>query len=163
MLIAQSVTITYILSLAVYTTTHALAAGFLVLSTNGPKENERGKKKRVHPSAVMRLYLGEELDAVANPDEVHLVVEPEDVHPGPRAAGVEDHGVPPRPSRRRRRINTLRGLVGVVYDEEARLSTKHRIGKDHAAGLQEEEEEEHYCHRRCHCCARLQLLLPIAA
>ena len=46
------------------------------------------------------LYLGEELDAVANPDEVHLVVEPEDVHRGPRVVGVKDHGVTPQqPSR----------------------------------------------------------------
>ena len=41
------------------------------------------------------IYLGEELDVIADLDEVELLVELEDVHPAPRASSVEDHRVPP--------------------------------------------------------------------
>ena len=43
--------------------------------------------------AYIYTYLGEDLDVVADLDKVHLLVKPEDVHPRPRAAGVEDHSV----------------------------------------------------------------------
>lgn len=127
-------------------------------------------RMRLYISIYIYIHLGEELDAVADPDQVHVVVEPEDVHPGPRAAGVEDHGVPPRPTRRRRRIDTaLRSRLVVVVvvvvvahgEEEARrLPTEHGgVGKDLHAGvrrgpprqLQEEQQEHCCCHRpRCH-------------
>lgn len=46
----------------------------------------------------IHVYLGEHLDAfVTDLEELELPVEPEDVHTSPRAASVEDHGVPPRP------------------------------------------------------------------
>lgn len=44
------------------------------------------------------LYLGKELDVIADVDKVELLVELENVHPAPRAPGVEDHDVPPRRS-----------------------------------------------------------------
>jgi hypothetical protein len=117
------------------------------------------------------IYLGEELDAVADPDQVHVVVEPEDVHPGPRAAGVEDHGVPPRPTRRidtalrSRLVVVVAVAVAVAHGEEEarRLPTEHGgVGKDLHAGVrrgpprQLQGQEEHCCcHRpRCHCYER---------
>jgi hypothetical protein len=133
-------------------------------------------RMRLYISIYIYIHLGEELDAVADPDQVHVVVEPEDVHPGPRAAGVEDHGVPPRPSRRR--IDTAlridHGFVVVVVvvvvvavahgEEEApRLPTEHGgVGKDLHAGVrrgpprQLQGQQEHCCcHRpRCHCYVR---------
>jgi hypothetical protein len=117
------------------------------------------------------IYLGEELDAVADPDQVHVVVEPEDVHPGPRAAGVEDHGVPPRPTRRidttlRSRLVVVAVAVAVAHGEEEarRLPTEHGgVGKDRHAEVrrrgpprQLQGQQEHCCcHRpRCHCYVR---------
>jgi hypothetical protein len=56
------------------------------------------------------IYLGEELDVIADLDEIELLVELEDVHPAPRAPSVEDHRVPPG----RRRPGSSREVVLVL-------------------------------------------------
>ena len=97
-----------------------------------------------------RTHLGEELDVVADPDEVHPPVEPEDVQPAPRAAGVEDDGVPPRPSRR---VLPGRWLLG-----DADLPAKRgRVCLGHDGVVrrgQLQEEKQHSCRAddTSHCC-----------
>ena len=67
-------------------------------------------------------YLSIDLDFVADLDELHLLVEPEDVDSCARAAGVEDHGV--LPWRRRQ--------LGLPIYSGAGLPAKHRIGEGRA-------------------------------
>lgn len=85
----------------------------------------------------MYVYLGEHLDAlVADLEELELPVEPEDVHTSPRAAGVEDHSIPPRPRRwtLRRRRRRRRRLV--VYDDASFPTEQGVRCKDRAAGVE---------------------------
>lgn len=92
------------------------------------------------------IYLGEELDVIADLDEIELLVELEDVHPAPRAPSVEDHRVPPgrrRPGSSREVVLVLRCRLelAVVVGCMAALPAKRR-GRGRTRGRGEEQEEK---------------------
>jgi hypothetical protein len=95
------------------------------------------KKCFVRARKASTTYLGEELDVIADSDEVHLPVKSEDVHPTSRAAGVKDDRVPatlPGP-------RILRRLSQHVDDGSGGLATKHVLGKGRAAAGELQENK----------------------
>ena len=81
---------------------------------------------------MVTLYPGEDLDVVADLDEVHLLVKLKDMDTRARATSVKDHGVLPW---RRHQLGLL--------ENDAGLPSEHCVGEGRAGerGDQEEEEE----------------------
>lgn len=87
------------------------------------------------------MYLGEELDVVADRDEVEVLVELEDVNTAARAPGVEDDGVPPRwSSLRDRLLHRRRLLLGGGGD--AALSPKNDAATTASRGSGDEVKDD---------------------